>query len=90
MNRMSQDIQTELVIPIYDPAQEGEGPDEQHILGVANFEWDESFADDPPRLDDICKQFANKIQKEHVFPLGLFACQVLDCVTRTEREALAN
>lgn len=79
---MSNKIRTELIIPIYNPAVEGQWTNDQHILGVANFEWDEPFDQNPERLPSICEQFSDKIQKEHVFPLGLFGCQVLDSVTR--------
>lgn len=83
---MSTNIETELLIPIYNPALKGKRANEQHILGVANFEWDEPFTKrgKKARLDEICKHFSNKIQGSNAFPLGLFACQVLDCITRAD------
>lgn len=82
--RMSQNIQTEVLFPIYIPRgtnfPQGSKRTGNEILGVANFEWDKKFNDD--ELTIICDKYAESIQENYVFPLGLFASQVLEEVTK--------
>lgn len=78
--RMSQDIQTEILIPIYNLHSRGSRPvGDSDILGVANFEWEEQFSNQ--RIAEVGNYLATMIQDENCFDLSEFTCDVLPNVT---------
>lgn len=79
---MSQDIQTEILIPIYNPLSKGRWVDDKHILGVANFEWEEAFSDH--RIEEVGNYLSNLIQDENCFALSEFTCDVLPNITLSD------
>ena len=74
---MSQEIETEILIPIYNPsAKVQSGPKE--ILGIANFEWVAALS--KKREAEICKDLVKRVQSDRTFPISLFTCDVLHLV----------
>jgi serine/threonine protein kinase len=77
---MSQDIQTEILIPIYNPLSKGgRWVNDSDILGVANFEWEEQFSDH--RIEEVGNYLSNLIQDENCFAVSEFTCDVLPNIT---------
>jgi hypothetical protein len=79
---MSNEIETELLVPIYDPANHQDIRTEQEIMGVANFEWNEKFKG--RRLRTLCEQLSSAIQDKQVFPLSRLSCEVMDLISRVD------
>lgn len=79
---MSQDIQTEIIVPVYrTPSGNVEGSTKE-VLGVANFEWDEPM---PSEIrTDIASRIVEHIQKENIFEMTYFTCEVLYNITLPE------
>lgn len=78
---MSRDIETEILIPLYDPLLT-ERATSQDVLGVLNFEWDEALG--PDREAEICSQLRKWIYVEQRFPLSSFIAQILRLSTEPE------
>lgn len=79
---MSQDIETEILIPIYNPlARFGKA---STILGVANFEWEEKFSEE--RIREIGQSLATFVQEDNRFALSEFTCDVLPNITLSNYE----
>lgn len=80
---MSQDIETEILIPIYDPlARIGKA---STILGVANFEWEEKFSEE--RIREIGQYLATFVQEDNRFAVSEFTCDVLPNITLSDYDA---
>jgi serine/threonine protein kinase len=79
---MSQDIETEIIIPIYSPFSKSAWGSSDEILGVANFEWEEKFPD--WRIKDLGQLLAAAIQDENFFALSEFICDILPNLTLAE------
>lgn len=83
---MSQEIETEILIPIYKKsAQVGSGID---IIGIANFEWEKKFTN--AQIFNIGTFLAKEIQDNNCFDLNYFACCVLPNVTITNNQEADN
>jgi serine/threonine protein kinase len=81
---MSQSIETEILIPIYNPFSKGKFGNASTILGIANFEWEEKFSDD--RIREVGKYLAMLIQEDNRFALSEFTCDVLPNITLSDYE----
>jgi len=76
---MSQDIETEIIVPIYCLASGSVERPKNEILGVVNFEWDEPMPSQ--RRRDMARQIVEEIQKENIFAITYFTCDVLYNIT---------
>jgi hypothetical protein len=70
---MSQNIETVILIPIYDPFLKDN--EKQIILGIVNFEWDEHFDDE--RIHKIGTLLSKIIIDQNLFVLSRFICDIL-------------
>jgi len=71
---MSQRVETEILVPIYDPASTGPWRGED-VLGVANFEWEQphSFS----RAGEIAGGLSRVLQDPRLFPISTLTCFIL-------------
>ena len=76
---MSQNIETEIIVPVYCLASGSVERPKNEVVGVANFEWDEPMT--PQRRHDLARQIVEHIQKDNVFAITYFACDVLYNIT---------
>lgn len=83
---MSQDIETEILVPIYRPFPKPRVGSANAILGIANFEWEQSFSDS--RIDRIGTYLASWIQDENSFAFSDFTCEVLPNITLSDEGQL--
>jgi serine/threonine protein kinase len=79
---MSQDIETEIIVPVYCLASGSVERPKNEVLGVVNFEWDEAMSRE--RRNDIARQIVEHIQKENIFAMTYFTCDVLYNITLPE------
>ena len=73
-HEMSQEINAEIIVPIYDPSNP-DHRDPDTVLGVANFEWVQDLSEG--RTEAIGDQLVRWIHNERKFPISRFACDVL-------------
>lgn len=79
---MSQNIETEIIIPIYSPFSQNKFGSDNSVLGVANFEWDHGFPD--WKIEEIGTILAAEIQDENCFSLSEFVCDILPNIVMNE------
>ena len=72
---MSQNIETEILVPIYSPFSQNRLGSPESILGIANFEWDQKFPD--WRIEELGALLATMIQDENCFSLSELICDIL-------------
>lgn len=76
---MSQDIETEIIVPIYSSASSNIEGEMNEVLGVVNFEWDEPFS--PQERQYMANEIIHHIHNRHILGVTRFTCEVLYNVT---------
>lgn len=72
---MSQDIETEIIVPIYSSVSSNKDEQNDDILGVVNLEWEEPLSHE--ERAKIAGEIASYIQDDNIFGITRFTCEVL-------------
>jgi ABC-type arginine transport system ATPase subunit len=83
---MSRKIQTEIVIPIYDPVNRKIGSPEQ-IIAVANFEWEEEFPIEKAQY--LAEELAKFIQDNNGLAVNRVMSHMLKSIQLPQRSMVA-
>jgi hypothetical protein len=71
---MSQSIETEILVPIYDPSSQ-HSPTGRDVLGVANFEWEQPHP--LARAQEIGRYLSESLQDTRFFAISMLTCFIL-------------